>query len=132
MTHSVARREPWAATINAPTVRQLRQEVGRAHRRGELAASGPIQPVPGGGFQVSVYRLKPPRRRRVPAAAWVAGGVTSLLGGAAMLGWWLVDATAPLIAAWVPALGVGLAVRGVIGLLVRQGGSCTITHTRHR
>ena len=127
MTRSVARREPWAATIHAPTVRRLRQEIGRAHKRGELAASGPILPVPGGGYAVQVYRLKDPARR-VPVAVWVAGGAVAVLGGAAALGWWLVGVTAPLIVAWAPVAAGVLAVRVLFALLSRPG--CTITHRR--
>lgn len=124
----------WAATIEAPSLRDLRREIGRAHRAGELAASGPVHLTPTGGYRVQVWRLK----ERSSAVAWrrpvlVAGGVLLVLGAAGAVGWWLVGATASALAA-VPlpaAAGVLAIVAGLRALLRPRGCTVTVTHTRH-
>lgn len=124
----------WAATIEAPTLRDLRQEIGRAHRAGELAASGPVHLTPGGRYRVQVWRLK----ERSSAPAWrrpvlVVGGVLLVLGAAGVAGWWLVGVTAAGVAAVPLTAAVGfLAIVGGIRLVWRRSGcTVTVTHRRH-
>lgn len=134
MTRSVARqREPWPARIEAASLRELRQEIGRAHRNGELAASGPIHQLEYGGYFVNVYRLKD--RPVVPAwrrPVLVASGAVLALGGAAALGWWLVGVTAALVLAWGPMVATGAGVLLFIRGVSRPSGcTVTVTHRRH-
>lgn len=115
---------PWPATITGPSVPALRREVARAHKRGELAASGPMYPTVQ-GWAVDVYRLKPPRRR-LPVWTVVTGSAVAVLAAAAATGWWLSS----VVALVVPG-SVLLTVALAVGRWVATPSGCTITHTRH-
>lgn len=120
-------RDPWLECIEAPSLRNLRREVGRAHRRGELAASGPIHRLEHGGYYVQVYRLK----ARHPRAAWrrpvlVVGSVALVLAAAAAAGWWATSLLLP-----APLLGGGAALLAV-RLVARRRGCVTTVTVVHR
>lgn len=131
---------PWPELIEGPSRRAVLREVGRAVAAGELAASGPLEHVGGGRYQVAVWRI----RERAVAPRWrkpvlVAAGAAGTLGGLALLGWWAAGAvTVALGAVSVPFL-VGLgAAAALLWLALRRGnsgGGCettvTVTH-RHR
>lgn len=131
MRRDLVRTEPWLATIEAASLRDLRREIGRAHRRGELAASGPVHQLERGGYFVNVLRL----RDRPVVPAWrrpvlVVGGVLLTLVAAAAAGWWLMLATAPFL----PALAGGAAVLALLSAAAAPrpaGCTITITHRRH-
>jgi hypothetical protein len=128
--------KPWPELIEGASRRAVLREVGRAVAAGELAASGPLEHVGRGRYQVAVWRIREravERRWRKPVL--VAGGAVMVLGGVAALGWWLVGAaTSALAAVSLPVLGVGgallwLVYAGISG----GGGGCETTVTvRHR
>lgn len=128
---------PWPELIEGPSKKAVLREVARAVEAGELAASGPLEHAGGGRYQVAVWRI----RERAVARTWrkpalVAAGAVTVLGGMALLGWWLVGATAAALGAVsLPVVAVAatllwLAYAG----LSRGGGGCettvTVTH-RH-
>lgn len=123
---TLVRFEPQVDVLRASTRDALLRQVGRAVRRGELGAVD-IMIRTNAGWAVKVLRLKPARRQYV--LAYAASGTMLALGGLVALGWYLVTPAMQLLAAFIPVLLGGLAVRLVMGWLFR-GRGCTITHTR--
>lgn len=123
---TLVRFEPQVDVLRASTRDALLRQVGRAVRRGELGAVD-IMIRTNAGWAVKVLRLKPPPRNHV--LAYAASGTMLALGGLVALGWYLVAPAMRLLAAFIPVLLGGLAVRLVMGWLFR-GRGCTITHIR--
>ena len=124
--HSLVKFEPRVDVLRASTRDALLQQLGRAVRRGELGAVD-VMVRTNAGWAVKVYRLKPARRRHV--LAYAASGTMLTLAGLAALGWYLVTPAMQLLAAFIPVLLGGLAVRLAVGWLFGDR-DCTITHTR--
>lgn len=117
--------------IQAADPFKLRDFVDRERARKAMIPRSMVQEVRPGVWAVEVVQLRPPRRRWVRPAA-VAAGVLTGLGGAAVLGWYLLSIAV--------AIGVGLVLTvaallwlAYAGLSAGTGSGCETTVTiRHR
>lgn len=131
---SVVRLEPWAATVEGPSVAAVRAELARAFRNGEIGATGQLWRTPDGRYAVTVLRLKD----RPVAPAWrrpalVSGGVVIVLGAAAAAGWLLVSSTVAVAGAiGLPLIAVSAALLWLAYAAASSSSDCTITITHRR
>lgn len=113
----------------------LRAHVRREWQRGNLTPRSGVLEVRPGIWAVEVDQLRPARPAWVKPAAVTAGTVT-VLGGAGLLGWWLLSAVAAFVAGVGLAglaIGSALAWLAIAGLTGGTGHGCeTIVTVRHR
>lgn len=114
----------WPDLMVAAEKSRLLKAVGKAQRRGELGAVGPLVSGGHGIWYVRVLRIKAAPKRR-PVWPWVAGGTVAVLTMAAAAGWWLASAVSILL----PGSAL-LTVALMVGRWLTSPG-CTITHVRH-
>ncbi len=131
--------QPWPELITGPSKKAVLREVARSLKAGELAASGPLELVSPGRYQVAVWRIRERRVERpwVKPVAIATGAVTAL-GGLAAAGWWLAGMAVTAFSVVSVPLLVGLAAAAVLMWLALRrgnppGGGCETTVTiRHR
>jgi hypothetical protein len=131
--------QPWPELITGPSKKAVLREVARSLEAGELAASGPLEHVGGGRYQVAVWRIRERRveRRWVRPVAIASGAVTALSGLAAA-GWWMAGMAATALSVVSVPLLVGILASAVLMWLALRrgnppagGGGCETTVTIH-